>query len=373
MCDNIDFYAYDGKSIVTYSKGKLVDKIDKIYGIYENNPALYSNMLLLPNSRYIFQYSTKFSVGNTFQIGKLGEKELTFKYDVGLSIWNKSPADDGSFIGIFDDKYYHINDDNSIDVIDIPGKYDKVIIPANIRDNFSDSKAIIDSLLKINNYKVNPTVNISIITHGKFNKLILDTIKCPILAWFDNKYIVQYNPETNMTIIYNIKNPVFSIHEERIYELLKTEIFVTAEIVKTLSNKDIGLPDKVKYQYTHANKDNSIDIYYLTDYNISILHFTSRREIEVDEYDIKKLMEANEIDFKSVLYSLTADDYGFAIQDKNKTYYYVDKATKCIKLLGKFESLAISHEGTKRNKEISEANLGEYINPNLRNIISEYD
>lgn len=366
MCESLDFFAYKDNTIVTYSNNQLIDEI-KLYDITED--ISNSIIIALPNYKYLLSYEDV-DMYNKIAIGKLGEDKLDF-HNITISLI-APPINDGVFVS--NEYYYHIKEDNksihermttNSDLLanqnlviesEYIGNYNELVIPANIKDP-NDTKTNINNLLRV---KWNRNTKL---TDAIYNNKTYTIYNIYILAWFDNKYIVERDKEN--TIIYDITQPYDT--KENILNNIK----ITAKVIKIIDSKELKISNLIT-NYTHVNADESIDIYYVSDTNITILHFTADREIEIIEYDILNIMKSNNVDLAdNTITEITVDDYGFAFKLTNNNWYYINTDMTCFKYLGNFDLVAISHERAERNKEIHSSELE--INKYLKNIVAEYD
>lgn len=364
MCESLDFFAYKDKYILTYSNKELVDEV---YVKTYNHPDMSDWFIYtLPNYGYLLSYENV--KGNAITVGTLAGKHTTKNLTLSGV---RPPIRDGTFVD--DNAYYEIKNNGNYSWKFFSGKGEP-IIPANL-NNLNDRNTNIENLLFVKYVLKTQERHGLIIEYKDKEYTISDGY---ILAWFDDRYIVEHTFKTGKTIIYDLSLP----YDKRENILYNTTI--SAKVINIIDDKELGIDGDFNTHFEHVNKDTSIDIYYVSDTKISILHFTAeillgddtRREIEVIEYNIKDILDKNKIDNKDlILEDITADDYGFAFKLNNDDWYYINKDGNCFSYLGNFMLLDISHERYERNKEIigfkftSESDL----NPNLKKLISGYD
>lgn len=324
MCDTLNIYATQNHNIVTYKNNKLIDTIP-----FPEEDIDSSFIAALPNNRYVVAFE------GYIAIGKLNDSKSLKTYDINIEV---PPVHDGTFVS--DDEYYYIKEDNNIDVISID-RADYILIPANIKKDVKDTESNVKNLLYVIKGGVNKNY-----TTVMYNDKEYKITNGKVVAWFDNRYIVQAS--ASKTIIYDITES----YDEKT-NILNTKIAVTAGVVHVINHSDINIPldknfpNNINFSnYVYTNTDTSIDIYYLANTNLTILHLTPKRDIEVTEYDMNKVLKSHNISFNAEgLDSLTADDYGFAVRNNDdQSWYYINKKTHCTLSLGKFTSLGFSHE-----------------------------
>lgn len=148
----------------------------------------------------------------------------------------------------------------------------------------------------------------------------------------------------------------------------------------------LGKLDPV-WNYVRTAPDDSIDIF-LDDgeSNVSIIHITPQRDIELEKYNLKdyKIINTevkNEDDVKlnnedktiDMIITIVGNDLGFAINNGDKVYFF-DHYNKCLTLIADGTVNMFSDELYRKIRRYNISKIKE-LNPiyGIRKIISEYE